>query len=394
MQENIDDLICDTDKCSGCHACYSVCPKQCIDMRADTEGFLQPCSDKSRCVNCGKCRMVCPINKKSVEGEQGKAFAAINTDDKIRMKSSSGGIFTLLAEHIINSGGVVFGAAFGKDLNVKHIMVETVQDLHKLRCSKYVQSRIGDAYIRTKKVLESGRQVLFTGTPCQIGGLKNFLGRDYENLIMQDIICHGVPSPMIWQKYLHYIKTTHGSDIDSDIVPVFRDKSSGWHRYSIKICLKNGMEYKQTLDKDLFMRAFIMSFSLRRSCYQCHFKSLKRESDLTLADFWGGEQQVPELCDNKGTSLVLIHSEKGAALFENLKIKKVEVDYKRATMPNIAAYKSVPMPEQRDNFIKEINTSDFDRTVKKYCRTKITVLIKRNIKSIGGKILRFVGLRK
>lgn len=393
MNKGKNNFICDIGECTGCHACFGACPEQCISMKPDPEGFLQPEIDLDRCIGCGKCRAVCPVLKQYDGNETLAAFAAVNDDDNIRMKSSSGGIFTLLAENIINRGGVVFGAAFDDDLNVKHIMIDSVNDIYKLRGSKYVQSRIGDAYLTAKAMLADGRLVLFSGTPCQIGGLKSFLGKEYENLITQDIICHGVPSPSVWQKYLEYRQAEQNAKINKTILPEFRNKSTGWHRYSIKLSFCGGSEYMQTIDKDLFMRAFLQNLSLRRSCYQCHFKSLKREGDLTLADFWGVERQVPELFDNKGTSLVLINSEKGAGLFDSVNAKRVETDAVRAVCPNEAAYRSVDKPEKREYFFNSLCTENFGKAVKKYAKISIKKSVYNKIRSSGGRILRAMKLR-
>lgn len=194
--------IQDKDKCCGCAACVQVCPKQCFSFEEDKEGFRYPVADRIKCIDCGLCEKVCPVINQYEATNPIKVYAAINKDEVIRMQSSSGGIFTLLAEKVIREGGVVFGAAFDENWEVQHTYVETIKDLAKLRTSKYVQSRMEDNYQRAKAFLKQGRKVMFTGTSCQIAGLKHFLRKDYDNLLAVDVICHGVPSPMVWRDYL------------------------------------------------------------------------------------------------------------------------------------------------------------------------------------------------
>lgn len=219
--------IKDKSKCCGCNLCAIVCPKKCIQMVSDKEGFWYPQINKHACIKCGKCERICPvINKQTMPRNTGrKAYAAIHANEKIRLASSSGGIFTAIAEKVIDRGGVVFGAAFNKDFEVEHIYVERKEDLAKFRGSKYVQGKMGDIYLRVLEFLKMGRPVLFSGTPCQIGALKAFLGKEYDNLLTVDLICHGVPSPMIWSKYVNYRKSL---DSTSDLQFVsFRDKQGG-----------------------------------------------------------------------------------------------------------------------------------------------------------------------
>ena len=333
--------LADKEVCSGCHACFNACPKHCITMTYDEDGFLQPNIDTSICIECGKCKAVCPVLKDYNGNPKGKAFACINNNDNIRIQSSSGGVFTLIAEYVLDNGGVVFGAAFDDELNVKHIEVSTKKELNLLRGSKYLQSEIGDSFIRVKEYLENGKLVLFTGTPCQISGLKAYLNKAYDNLIMQDLICHGVPSPKVWQIYLRYQSKKHKSQVDRESIPVFRKKDEGWQRYSVSLSFINGAEYCSTFDRDLFMNAFLSNICLRLSCYNCHSKSLNRESDITLADFWGVDNVIPELFDDIGTSLVLVNSKKGMKIFEYISqyMKCRETDIDVAVSYNLAAKK-------------------------------------------------------
>lgn len=360
--------IIDLKDCSGCHACFSVCSKECIRMEENAEGFLYPLIDTNKCIDCGLCEKVCPVLKDAEEKENvSKAYACYNLDEETRMKSSSGGIFTLIAEKIIDMGGAVFGAAFDEDFNVKHICVKSKDDLSALRGSKYVQSTIGNTFIQAKEMLNDGRVVLFTGTPCQIDGFLSFLGKKYDNLYTQDLICHGAPSPGIWRKYMAFREEKAASKIKKMF---FRLKENGWKSYSVQFQFANCTEYKQIFSGDLFMNGFLKDLYLRHSCYNCHSKSLKRNSDITLADFWGVEKVAPDMFDNKGTSLVFVNSDKGKELFEEIKgnINFKEVNINEAVEKNPSAYRSAAINKKREKFFNVIQNKNFERAIK--CCTK------------------------
>lgn len=378
--------------CSGCHSCFNVCPQQCIKMTADFEGFLYPVIDMENCIDCGLCEKACPIINGYNGAAKGKAYACINKDEVIRINSSSGGIFTLIATEILKTGGIVFGAAFDEELNVHHIEVDSRKDLNLLRGSKYLQSRIGDTYKKVENYLKENRSVLFSGTPCQISGLKSYLKKDYDNLILQDIICHGVPSIYVWQQYLKFRKKTAEQDVDRNILPSFRLKDNGWKNYLLSINFVGEKEYKCIASQDIYIKAFLNNLSLRPSCYACHSKSIVRESDITLADFWGIENVLPEMFDDKGTSLVLVNSEKGRLLFENVADKMIckEVNIDDAIKYNPSAIKSVNRPKNRDKFMNLILNIDFDKAVSKCLKVstikkgiiKFKIIIKRMCKYV------------
>lgn len=304
--------------CVGCSACVNICPKHCLKMGPDEEGFLYPILDAERCVNCQKCYHVCPENKYEVyEGVHEPSVYAAKAKGKVREESSSGGIFSLLAETVLADGGVVFGAAFDTNCTVIHRMVKRKEDLSQLRGAKYVQSQLGDTYSEVKLQLEHGKKVLFSGTPCQVYGLQCFLQTEYENLFLVDIVCHGVPSPLVWQKYLE------GRGKGQNGMPQkvnFRDKVSGWSRYGYSVTYEsvNGKREIIPNKQDLFMQGFVKNVYLRSCCGQCEYKFLSRKCDITLGDYWGIWNQAPEMDDNKGTSLVLVHSEKGKGLWNQI----------------------------------------------------------------------------
>ena len=366
----IDKQIFNKSDCMGCYACETVCPQSCINMHDDNEGFWYPEVDYNQCVKCGQCVSVCPlINKSSVNNEP-VAYACMNNDEEIRLDSSSGGIFTIIAQNLIDVGGIVFGAAFNEKFEVEHKSVENHLGLGQLRGSKYLQSRINDSYWQVKDQLISGRKVLFTGTPCQVAGLKSYLGKPFDNLITMDLICHGVPSPSVWRKYVKYREQVAGSTAQRI---AFRRKNEGWKRYSVSFIFNNDTEYRQTLQNDLYMRAFLKDLCLRPSCYDCGFKTLHRQSDITLADFWGVENVVPEMDDDLGTSLIWINSEKGKETLSqiNSKCKIKEVDINQAIQYNPAAMRSASLNHNRELFFKDLDNTPFDKLVRKYCTDKI-----------------------
>ena len=306
--------------CCGCGACASSCLKKCISMREDEEGFLYPEVDTTTCVNCGKCVKVCPEKKltvgKNLKENFPTAYVAYVKNTCMRKMSSSGGVFMLIAEKVIELGGVVFGAAFSNDFKeVCHIGVEDRKDLFKLQGSKYTQSNIGECYILAKSFLDKKRIVLFSGTACQIEGLKSFLGRDYQNLYTIDVLCHGVPSPKLWRKYVKEKEIEYGARVRR---VNFRNKSSGWNNYSFEMCFENNACLKQMHTQNIYMDMFLKNICLRPSCYRCIFKNIRRESDFSLGDCWGVENHTPEMFDDLGTSVIMVHTIKGMGMMQSL----------------------------------------------------------------------------
>ena len=373
--------IIDKCECTGCHACYNVCPTGSIAMSTDDEGFWYPQIDLATCVDCDQCLKFCPIVHTVSIDNNPIAYAAFHKVDDIRMQSSSGGVFTAFAENVLCKGGVVFGACFDKSFNVVHDYIESVEDIYRLRGSKYVQSKIGDAYKLVRNFINQKRLVLFTGTPCQLSGLKSYLWADSEYLVTQDIICHGVPSPKVWQKYLDQF--TLKDNIQS---VSFRNKDMGWARFSMKVATI-GKQYRRDLTSDNFLKAFLSDLCLRPSCHHCKFKGLNRESDVTLADFWGVELILPDMNDNKGISLVLINSEKGHKLFNNVNNALIckPVDILEATKYNKAATQSIPLPEKRQYFFEHLNELPFDSLVEKCTKEKNITKFRRLVHKIGSK---------
>lgn len=307
--------------CCGCGGCQQSCPKGCITMEPDGEGFLYPKVDEKACVNCGLCQKACPIlgNQKPAARQVG-AYAAYTPDEKLREASSSGGVFSVLAEEILKRGGVIAGAAFDEDFSVHHILVENDAQLNRLRGSKYVQSRMEDTYTQVRSLLKQGKTVLFTGVACQVAGLKAFLGKDYDNLYTVDVLCHGVPSPKVWKQYLAEQQRQYGGAV---VTASFRHKRKGWKKFSMVLDFDNDKQYHEILDLDTYMRLFLSNICLRPSCHSCHFKEFPRVADLTIGDAWGIEKHMPQMDDDRGTSVVLVNSEKGQMLWDELSRKVV-----------------------------------------------------------------------
>ena len=372
--------------CCGCGACVQICPKQCISMSADNEGFLYPHVNNVICIDCGLCERVCPVINQNEPKEPLAVYAAKNTNEEIRLKSSSGGIFTLLAEQVIADNGVVFGARFNENWEVIHDYTETVEGLEPFRGSKYMQSIIGDNFKVAKQFLNNGRKVLFSGTPCQIAGLKKFLRKDYEKLLTVEVVCHGVPSPMVWRDYLDYKRTERAAGkntVPSSLneLPViagisFRDKTNGWKKFGFKISYAASKAAENSVSKsadntnyeitpfseDLFMKGFLKNLYLRPSCYHCAARQGKSGADISIADYWGIQSIHPEIDDDKGTGLVLINSKHGANYFNSIanQINSLISNYNNAIMQNPCIVKSVKEPNRRHQFWQNYPISKID----------------------------------
>lgn len=369
------------EDCCGCNACTNVCPKQCISMETDEEGFWYPEIDKSKCIDCDLCVKVCPIiHTPKIEREEIKAYACKNKDLEARVDSSSGGVFSLLCKEVIDDGGVVFGASYDCDFDVRHTYAETIEECIQFRGSKYVQSQIGDTYKQAKKFLNEGRVVLFSGTQCQIKGLNLYLMKKYENLISVDIVCHGVPSPKVFKSYKDLLIKKYKGNI-KDIR--FRDKRKGWKEFSYITEFDNGAVHAETLKEDTYMKGFLKDLYLRPSCYCCTSKNYTNGSDLSLADYWGVQNIHPEFDDDKGVSLVIANTTKGKQALEKIsnKIDIIETDLDYAITHNKCIIKSVDYNPKREGFFKEFNGDNLEYVVEKY--SKITMTNKIKSKAMG-----------
>lgn len=345
--------ISDKSLCCGCTACVCACPAQCIVMRRDREGFDYPVANPDLCLNCGLCERVCPVLNMNDEVAESVAYAA-RTESGLE-KVSSGGIFPLIAEKFIAEGGEVCGAELDEDCKVIHSFVEKVDELPRLVGSKYVQSELYSMFEDVKSELENGCKVLFTGTPCQVAGLKFYLRKDYDGLYCVDIACHGVPSPGLWEKYRVAIEKLHNSKLRH---VNFRDKSDGWRHYNIKYIFQEKEVLVPRL-KDSFIALFLQDMNLRPSCYECRFRDGESGSDLTLSDLWNVEQAAPQMNDDRGVSGVLVKTKKGQELFAGIaeKLEVYEISMEDLKKDNGGFSGSVQMPEKRAEFFKGVHST-------------------------------------
>lgn len=368
-------------------------------MSEDDEGFLYPQADVATCIDCGLCEKVCPIINQNEPKEPLAVYAAQTTNEEMRLKSSSGGIFTLLATRILDEGGVVFGAKFDKNWNVVHDHTATIEGLADFRGSKYVQSFIGDNFVKAKQFLEQSRKVLFSGTPCQIAGLKKFLRKEYENLLTVEVVCHGVPSPLVWRDYLDFKRAKHvGEKSTSDNeLPVitnvsFRDKTYGWKNFGVKICYTDSCE-TTPFEKDLFMKGFLKNLYLRPSCYHCAARQGKSGADISIADFWEVQSIHSQIDDDKGTSAVIINTEGGNNSFSLIKnqIKSVVSSHDNAIRNNPCIVESVKEPAHRQQFWQSYLSLKI-KSIEKICDldkpSPIVAFAKKVARKIKSKILR------
>lgn len=380
--------IVDKSKCCGCEACRSICPKKCISMQADKEGFLYPKVDLSQCVGCKLCEKVCPVLNPKYSKREPLVYAGINNDINIRLQSSSGGIFTLIAEQVIQKKGVVFGACFDEQWNVVHDYTETKEGLARFRGSKYVQSYIGDSFLQAKRFLDEGRFVLFSGTPCQIAGLKNFLRKPYQNLLTVDLVCHGVPSQKVWQKHLYElvsdaynIKKRNLSFFFADKINSisFRSKENGWKNFSMSIFYKNENKRVIPFYNDTYMNVFLLNLSLRPCCYTCPTKLHYIQSDISLADFWGVDRLSSEIDDDKGCGLVLVNNEHVISLLKSLDCQLYEQRLNDVVKYNMNIHYSVKKPINRKFFYMILDKTNLAFAYKVSTSSAILMRIIRKI---------------
>lgn len=342
-------------KCNGCGACMQICPRKCITMQEDSEGFLYPQIDEKECIHCKLCEKVCPELHPFEKQEPLVCFAAKNNDIITRLNSSSGGIFSALAEYVLSKNGIVFGARFDECWNVVMDYVDRRDDLWLFRGSKYLKCDVRQTYFQAKLFLEKGFWVLYTGSSCQIAGLKRFLKKDYANLIAVDYLCHGAPSPLLWKKYLH--KITQGNL--SKITEIsFRNKKRGWRMFSLIISSEKRILVDDVFSENSYMKAFLSDLSLRPSCYSCSARNGHASSDITIGDHWAIHSVLPDYDDNQGTSLVLVNTIKGMEIIKQLDINTMETDFDSSKKWNGAFYPQTEEHLHRQRFFKQLLHSD------------------------------------
>jgi len=384
--------------CSSCAACANVCARNAISMQLDAEGFYRPVIDAEKCVKCGMCERACPWNKPienpNIANVSPKTLAAYAKDESVRLQSSSGGIFTILAEHILDDGGVIIGVAQLDKVRFGHIVVENKTDLEKLRGSKYVQADVGLVYRDVRSLLKARRKVLFSGTPCQVAGLYAALGNvaTFDNLFTVEVVCHGTPSVKVFEKYVAEIEKDKSALVKSTR---FRDKRNGWRLFSMTSSLNtisgDCFQYSNTLWKDKFMRVFLKNVCLNTSCADCHYGKLPRIADITLGDYWNIASVHPKMDDDNGTSVVLLNTTHGSELFDAVADKVIQSNSKveYAITGNPCIVHSSKQHPKRAEFFANLDKYTLDQLIKKYC--PYPSLLKRvysHLRSMLGRVKR------
>ncbi|MGN1456645.1 MAG: Coenzyme F420 hydrogenase/dehydrogenase, beta subunit C-terminal domain [Acutalibacteraceae bacterium] len=347
-KKHLPELYVKHENCCGCTACYSVCPMNAISMREDEEGFLYPVIEEEKCIGCNKCVNTCAFKKN--EHDKGKiisVYAVKHHSEKVRMNSRSGGIFTAISDEILKNGGVVYGCIMSDQYTAVHIRSDTPDNRDKMRGSKYIQSDLGDCFKQVKSDLDVGKQVLFTGTSCQIDGLRAFLKKDNENLICIDIVCHAVPSRKIWESFVKWQELKYGKCVNTD----FRNKTDfGWAEHIETLTFEK--KGKQTVvDTEIFRNMFYGDFISRPSCYHCPYKSIYHPGDITIGDYWGVENAASGFSDGKGVSLVIINTEKGKTIFEAAKKSCDCVETKIEDSMQSPFLRPINEPENRNQLV-------------------------------------------
>lgn len=364
------------NKCYGCTTCLNSCPVGAIKMIEDEKGFLYPEVDEEKCISCGLCKKVCPYNKEISDNNVLNAYAAKNKDDYIRSLSSSGGLFSVMANYVLDNNGIVVGVILDNNLDVKHVCIDNKEDLVKMRGSKYVQSNMIGIFPQIKKHLENQKMVLFTGTPCQCAGLRNYLKKDYNNLFICDLVCHGVPSPKLFKEHIDLLNKK-GKVINYK----FRSKVNGWHNHTEVICYENKEDYKSNISQS-FKQFFGSNLNLRDSCYNCKFANIKRIGDITIGDFWGAEKKCKNFDDNKGISLVLINNKHGMHLFKTIKDELILLDVTNIDYRQKPLLCHVNKSKKVDEFWDDYFKYGYVYILKNYTRSIMMMKIRKILKKI------------
>lgn len=366
--------------CCGCTACMNACPRSCIEMQEDSEGFLYPVVHKADCIGCNMCESVCPILnhvEKEINPSQ-RAYVVQNRNQEICLQSTAGGAFTAIAEYVIEQKGIVFGVEMTDEYFVKHVAVEEKVDLVKFRNSKYVQSKLGNTYALVSQQLKSGRLVCFSGTPCQIEGLRSYLKRDYENLILVDVVCRAVPSPGVWKRYIEMEIQKRGS-----IQSVrFRDKALGYQFSTMELKDVHGVVYRGGIESQPWLRMFFSGMIIRPSCTKCKFRERYRNSDFTIWDCFNVYSFDKNFDEDIGATRVLIHTKKGTEIFEHIKnefkYKAVEAD---VAVEGVREMIESPKPHpRRQEFYSDFRRMSFEDLLSKYYPMTIKIQLKKNVR--------------
>lgn len=361
--------------CTLCGSCLNACPVDAISFGKLYLDFNYPEIDAGRCINCDQCEKACPLSSGKASPEAGYpvAFAAKSNDDSVRLHSSSGGVFYELASQMLRVGGYICGAVFDEDFHVRHIVSDTQEDLLRMMGSKYAQSNVGHCYREIKSKLKEGSQVLFSGCPCQVAGLRNYLGKDYPNLLLVELICHGIPSDMMLQTYIGMQEKKYGAKLKQ---LEFRNKAKGWHNSSVRMEFENGKVYSKPITADAYMNGFLGSTFLKSSCYNCRFRNFVSGSDIVLGDFWGAEVELPE-DDNKGTSAILVNSKKAMDMLDSCKLTLIPTDVETVVKYNKNLIQSAQPSLQRELFYALSEVDGFDAAIQQFLEETLSQKVKR-----------------
>lgn len=371
--------IINKKNCCGCEACVQACPKQCISFKEDAEGFFYPEVNTNICVECGLCEKVCPVLHPNNERIPKEVFASINKNEKVRMTSSSGGMFSLLAEKVLNQGGIVFGVRFDENWNAVFDYAKDSKQVEDFRGSKYMQARVGNSFRECKKVLDQGKLVLFAGTPCQITALRNFLRKSYSNLLTVDFVCHGVPSPKVWRKYLEETIKNCKQSINKNC---FFNKK--WNDCGLTFDYNSQskqISITSPFYKNPYSKAFLQNLILRPSCYSCPSKAGRSGSDITIADFWGVDKVCPTMDDDKGTSLILLYTEEGTKAIPLESLHWAKASYEDVLMYNSSIARSAIKHSLREVFFAVFSEEkNLNKLIAHCLRPTKKQLVKRLVK--------------
>lgn len=360
-------MVIKNDDCTGCMVCMDVCPKRCIMRIQDDKGFFYPRVETEKCIHCKKCDKVCPVeNKNDILIDKSKFYAAKNKDKNIQINSSSGGIFTAFADYVLENKGYVFGGGW-KDNSVSSIEIKDKKELNYVRRSKYVQSDCSKIYIKIEEKLKQGEEILFTGTPCQVNALYRYIKPSLrEKLYLIELVCHGVPSPTVWKKYLQLLSeklNKKGKTIKSIQFKYKDEKKYYWDHPGFRVVWEDGSEYIDFSNNTWYENGYLGNLFVRSSCHNCHFKQLSTAADVTIGDFWGCKHLYPKFYDSNGVSVIAINSIKGEELFDNIKgkIYYLSISKEEAVKYNQRFVESAkPSPKSKRFWSEYLKWNDMD----------------------------------
>lgn len=366
-------------ECAICGACINICPVNAISLDKDYLDFRYPQINEDICIHCNQCEKACPILGNKGKPDEGYpiAFASKSVDDSIRLRSSSGGVFYELADRMLRDGGYVCGAVFDDEFHVKHILSNAKEDILRMMGSKYAQSDVGYCYREVKDVLEKGCKVLFSGCPCQVAGLRTFLGREYPNLLLVELICHGIPSDSMLQTYIGMQEKKYGAKLKK---LEFRNKAKGWHNSFVRMEFCNNCIYTESIGTDAYMNGFLGNVILKQACYNCDFRNSTAGSDIIVGDFWGAETELTEEDDNKGLSAVIVNTEKGLAALKSCAIVLIPTTEERIVKHNMNLIQSSNKSPQRNEFYGYAEVNGYEAAIQRFLKEKFTQNLKRHMK--------------